>query len=146
MAFVVCQLIQNKWRTEKNFLGLSNLCPICGPRSIWLVHWDNGHFVHHVFLNVLFFCLMSHSCMCLLLNHLFLCFLSHFHCCVHVFSITAVRIHNHTVLTTHNSSSVYTNDSAYTNISTTVGEALTRSLTVHNYGSWGIASGFFTLM
>ncbi|XP_073767208.1 adhesion G-protein coupled receptor D1 isoform X2 [Danio rerio] len=33
---------------------------------------------------------------------------------------TAVRIHNHTVLTTHNSSSVYTNDSAYTNISATV--------------------------
>uniref|UniRef100_A0A9J7XZU0 Adhesion G protein-coupled receptor D1 n=1 Tax=Cyprinus carpio carpio TaxID=630221 RepID=A0A9J7XZU0_CYPCA len=31
-----------------------------------------------------------------------------------------VRIHNHTVLTTHNSSSVYTNDSAYTNISATV--------------------------
>uniref|UniRef100_A0A9J7ZS88 Adhesion G protein-coupled receptor D1 n=2 Tax=Cyprinus carpio TaxID=7962 RepID=A0A9J7ZS88_CYPCA len=34
--------------------------------------------------------------------------------------IHAVRIHNHTVLTTHNSSSVYTNDSAYTNISATV--------------------------
>uniref|UniRef100_A0A9J8DKR3 Adhesion G protein-coupled receptor D1 n=2 Tax=Cyprinus carpio TaxID=7962 RepID=A0A9J8DKR3_CYPCA len=33
---------------------------------------------------------------------------------------TSVRIHNHTVLTTHNSSSVYTNDSAYTNISATV--------------------------
>ncbi|KAA0713855.1 G-protein coupled receptor D1 [Triplophysa tibetana] len=31
-----------------------------------------------------------------------------------------LRIHNHTVLTTHNSSSVYTNDSAYTNISATV--------------------------
>lgn len=35
----------------------------------------------------------------------------------------AVRIHNHTVLpSSHNSSSVYTNDSAYTNISATVGE------------------------
>ncbi|TRY58665.1 hypothetical protein DNTS_028446 [Danionella cerebrum] len=32
----------------------------------------------------------------------------------------AVRIHNHTVLTSHNSSSVYANDSAYTNISATV--------------------------
>lgn len=35
----------------------------------------------------------------------------------------AVRIHNHTVLpSSHNSSYVYTNDSAYTNISATVGE------------------------
>lgn len=53
--------------------------------------------------------------------------------CVHIganhscFSSTvccpAVRIHNHTVLpSSHNSSSVYTNDSAYTNISATVGE------------------------
>uniref|UniRef100_A0AAY4AZY0 Uncharacterized protein n=1 Tax=Denticeps clupeoides TaxID=299321 RepID=A0AAY4AZY0_9TELE len=34
---------------------------------------------------------------------------------------TALRVHNHTVLsTTHNSSSVYANDSAYTNISATV--------------------------
>ncbi|KAG7332042.1 hypothetical protein KOW79_003876 [Hemibagrus wyckioides] len=33
---------------------------------------------------------------------------------------TALRIHNHTVLPTHNSSSVYTNDSAYTNISVSV--------------------------
>uniref|UniRef100_A0A8C1WJV8 Adhesion G protein-coupled receptor D1 n=1 Tax=Cyprinus carpio TaxID=7962 RepID=A0A8C1WJV8_CYPCA len=32
----------------------------------------------------------------------------------------ALQIHNHTILTTHNSSSVYTNDSAYTNISATV--------------------------
>ncbi|XP_058246386.1 adhesion G-protein coupled receptor D1 isoform X3 [Hemibagrus wyckioides] len=31
-----------------------------------------------------------------------------------------LRIHNHTVLPTHNSSSVYTNDSAYTNISVSV--------------------------
>lgn len=38
-------------------------------------------------------------------------------------STTALRIHNHTVLSTsHNSSSVYANDSAYTNISATVGE------------------------
>lgn len=44
------------------------------------------------------------------------CFLSTV-CC------PAVRIHNHTVLpSSHNSSSVYTNDSAYTNISATVGE------------------------
>lgn len=35
----------------------------------------------------------------------------------------ALRIHNHTVLpSSHNSSYVYTNDSAYTNISATVGE------------------------
>lgn len=35
----------------------------------------------------------------------------------------ALRIHNHTVLPpSHNSSYVYTNDSAYTNISATVGE------------------------
>nr|XP_015221485.1 PREDICTED: adhesion G-protein coupled receptor D1 isoform X2 [Lepisosteus oculatus] len=33
---------------------------------------------------------------------------------------TALRIHNHTVLPSHNSTSVYTNDSAYTNISATV--------------------------
>lgn len=35
----------------------------------------------------------------------------------------AVRVHNHTVLpSSHNSSYVYTNDSAFTNISATVGE------------------------
>ncbi|XP_030621795.1 adhesion G-protein coupled receptor D1 [Chanos chanos] len=33
---------------------------------------------------------------------------------------TALRIHNHTVLSYHNSTSVYTNDSTYTNISATV--------------------------
>lgn len=44
-----------------------------------------------------------------------LCFL----CCL----CPALRIHNHTVLpSSHNSSYVYTNDSAYTNISATVGE------------------------
>lgn len=43
---------------------------------------------------------------------------------VFVFSFCpAVRIHNHTVLpSSHNSSYVYTNDSAYTNISAIVGE------------------------
>lgn len=40
-----------------------------------------------------------------------------------VFLCPAVRVHNHTVLpSSHNSSYVYTNDSAYTNISATVGE------------------------
>ncbi|TSO88068.1 Adhesion G-protein coupled receptor D1 [Bagarius yarrelli] len=38
----------------------------------------------------------------------------------HIGNRTALRIHNHTVLPTHNSSSVYTNDSAYTNISISV--------------------------
>ncbi|XP_041084297.1 adhesion G-protein coupled receptor D1-like isoform X3 [Polyodon spathula] len=33
---------------------------------------------------------------------------------------TALRIHNHTVLLSHNSTSVYTNDSAYTNLTATV--------------------------
>lgn len=42
----------------------------------------------------------------------------------------ALRIHNHTVLpSSHNSSYVYTNDSAYTNISATVGED--QSLSAH---------------
>lgn len=42
----------------------------------------------------------------------------------------ALRVHNHTVLpSSHNSSYVYTNDSAYTNISATVGE--NQSLCAH---------------
>ena len=46
------------------------------------------------------------------------------HCCFLLCCrCPAVRIHNHTVLpSSHNSSYVYTNDSAYTNISATVGE------------------------
>ena len=44
----------------------------------------------------------------------------------------ALRIHNHTVLpSSHNSSYVYSNDSAYTNISATVGEDYVCSLNAH---------------
>lgn len=54
--------------------------------------------------------------LCVLLGVNHSCFFSTV-CC------PAVRIHNHTVLpSSHNSSYVYTNDSAYTNISATVGE------------------------
>uniref|UniRef100_A0A8C2I3X8 Adhesion G protein-coupled receptor D1 n=1 Tax=Cyprinus carpio TaxID=7962 RepID=A0A8C2I3X8_CYPCA len=59
--------------------------------------------------------------MCLLCSGLqVLATASHYWPLDSVEGIHAVRIHNHTVLTTHNSSSVYTNDSAYTNISATV--------------------------
>lgn len=60
-------------------------------------------------------------------------FVSPYMCVIHYFSplsvCPALRIHNHTVLpSSHNSSYVYTNDSAYTNISATVGEDHSLSL------------------
>lgn len=65
---------------------------------------------HHVPLFVAF-SLVSVSCVSLGLSHCMSL------CC------PALRIHNHTVLpSSHNSSYVYTNDSAFTNISATVGE------------------------
>uniref|UniRef100_A0A9J7X5N6 Adhesion G protein-coupled receptor D1 n=1 Tax=Cyprinus carpio carpio TaxID=630221 RepID=A0A9J7X5N6_CYPCA len=66
-------------------------------------------------------CTFVHIWMCLLCSGLqVLATASHYWPLDSVEGIHAVRIHNHTVLTTHNSSSVYTNDSAYTNISATV--------------------------
>lgn len=114
---------------------------------LWMLHWDTSHLIHHVCLSVSqcpFFLfhvsVLICTCVCCWITCFFVS--SHLVCCFHVLSITAVRIHNHTVLTTHNSSSVYTNDSAYTNISATVGEALTHvHLLVHSYGSWGIVLG-----
>lgn len=149
MAFVLCRLIQNKWRPERNSLGLSDLCsaPCADLRDMLKPHFyiecytgtlvilsSMSAWVSH---NVSLMSLYSFVHVSVAESPVYVYFLSHFLCYFHILSITAVRIHNHTVLTTHNSSSVYTNDSAYTNISATVGEALTHvhSLTSTQLGS-----------
>lgn len=71
MAFVLCLLIQNKWRAERNSLGPSVLCSAqCVPcadlkdmlKSHFCIECYTGHLVHHVCLSVSqcpFFHLMS---------------------------------------------------------------------------------------
>lgn len=146
-------LIQNKWRAERNSRGLLDVThlwsaqcfPVCWAER-WFITLAPSVFVHKPKPII---CSSQHlqrtsycpsSCVsCLCAHTVYVCiwitcfvfFLSRFLCCSHVLSITALRIHNHTVLTTHNSSSVYTNDSTYTNISATVGEALLHVPSLH---------------
>lgn len=136
-------LIQNKWRAERNSRGLLDVTHLWSAQrfpACWAERWfitlarvclcikssiRHNDLVILSIVRVPVSCLCAHTVYVLYPNHLFCVLslsLSLF--CVHVLSITALRIHNHTVLTTHNSSSVYTNDSTYTNISATVGEAL----------------------
>lgn len=73
------------------------------------------------------YCLPCHCSLVSSVMCLYMCvWITVFLCCL----CPALRIHNHTVLpSSHNSSYVYTNDSAYTNISATVGED--QSLSAH---------------
>lgn len=73
------------------------------PHQMWDLCWEiwTGHFITD--------CVYSLFCS-------FACFLLLFH--------PALRIHNFTVLPSHNSTFVNTNDSAYSNFSATVGEEL----------------------
>lgn len=88
MAFVLCRLIQNKWRAERNSLGPSDLCSAqCVPcadlkdmlKSHFYIECYTGTLVilstmsawvsHNVLFSIS--CLYTHLYMCLLLNHLF---------------------------------------------------------------------------